>query len=730
MKLKYYSGLIFFFFFFGLNLSATHIVGGYFNYRCINSSNPTQVVYEIEFRMYVDCINGNPQATDPEIIVSIFNQSNQLLRLNFDTLQRNRTRLVPSEIDNPCIVESPDVCVQEVFYSGLISIPKNQNFLLVYQRCCRNSIIDNITNPRNQGNTFSIEVPSFNSVGCNASPQFNQFPPISICAGFDVDLDLSASDFDGDSLVYSLCAPLNYSNQFNPRPVPAFPPPYQEIQFIAPQTAANPIPSSPQLSINAATGKLSGIPTILGTFVVGFCVEEYRNGVLLSTTRRDVQINTGDCVPLISSAVQDQEQFCTGLTVQFRNNSFSPNATIQGYKWDFGDPTRLDDTSRLFEPTYTYADTGIYTITLIANPDLPCSDTSTNEFRVLQLLDPSIDTEGQLCADENNINFSVGGAYENYATFNWDFGTQANIPLSNQNRVNNVSFTGAGPFPVQLIVNQDNCTDTILESISLFDNPIAGFDFDVFEGCSPLFVNYRDLSSFSGSRAQYFWDFGDNTVSNDVNPSHTYSEPGFYSIGLLLITEQDCIDTVLTTLDSAIRVFPNPQSILTIADAKLNLKNARFEFDGRSSFNYDSAQILIAGSIVSYNDFFTTQLRDTGRFDVDLITFNEFGCSDTSSSEIYIFEEFEFIIPNIFTPNGDGINDDFKVRACGVYEYEIAIYNRFGSQLFESNSMNINWDGRVNGYKASSGVYFYVIRVMDFKSDYYEYSGTVTLLAE
>ena len=67
----------------------------------------------------------------------------------------------------------------------------------------------------------------------------------------------------------------------------------------------------------------------MGQYLLGYCVEEYRNGVLINTTRRDIQVNTGSCDPVITSAIQDQNLFCDGLTVQFQNNSTS-NVALQG----------------------------------------------------------------------------------------------------------------------------------------------------------------------------------------------------------------------------------------------------------------------------------------------------------------------------------------------------------------------------------------------------------------
>ncbi len=84
------------------------------------------------------------------------------------------------------------------------------------------------------------------------------------------------------------------------------------------------------------------------------------------------------------------------------------------------------------------------------------------------------------------------------------------------------------------------------------------------------------------------------------------------------------------------------------------------------------------------------------------------------------------IVPNTFTPNNDGINDEFKVNLNGnkVLNYNISIFTNWGILIFNSNNSNINWDGRTtSGLKAIDGTYFYVI---DFNGK--QYKGTILVL--
>ena len=83
-------------------------------------------------------------------------------------------------------------------------------------------------------------------------------------------------------------------------------------------------------------------------------------------------------------------------------------------------------------------------------------------------------------------------------------------------------------------------------------------------------------------------------------------------------------------------------------------------------------------------------------------------------------------IPNAFTPNGDGINDEFVVNLNGVTiaNYEMKVYNRWGVLLFTSLSNNVNWDGRTNaGVKCTEGSYYYILKLNGA-----EYKGSLLLL--
>ncbi|NDH89736.1 MAG: PKD domain-containing protein, partial [Flavobacteriia bacterium] len=235
---------------------------------------------------------------------------------------------------------------------------------------------------------------------CNSSPQWDSTPPIVLCSQEFLNIPVTCTDPDGDSLFYELCSLYHGGGKgqgggFNtPQPNPPAPPPYTTIPYKAPNTTVNPIPGNPPLAMNPSTGHLQGKITVTGQYVMAMCVEEWRNGVLLNTIRRDYQFNVTACQAAIwadiISEVDDPTQLCIGTTVPFQEDSY--NATF--FHWDFGDPNSTTDTSNLPNPVYTFNDTGVYLVTLIANPGWPCADTDQVEFHIYPPINAGINYTG------------------------------------------------------------------------------------------------------------------------------------------------------------------------------------------------------------------------------------------------------------------------------------------------------------------------------------------------
>jgi gliding motility-associated-like protein len=105
------------------------------------------------------------------------------------------------------------------------------------------------------------------------------------------------------------------------------------------------------------------------------------------------------------------------------------------------------------------------------------------------------------------------------------------------------------------------------------------------------------------------------------------------------------------------------------------------------------------------------------------------GCTAIDSVLVTVINEFDVFLPNIFSPDGDGYNDVFYIRGKGIRELEFYIYDRWGQKIFESSSVDVGWDGDINGKPANNGVYVYVVLAKPYDSEEVtELSGNVTLI--
>lgn len=105
---------------------------------------------------------------------------------------------------------------------------------------------------------------------------------------------------------------------------------------------------------------------------------------------------------------------------------------------------------------------------------------------------------------------------------------------------------------------------------------------------------------------------------------------------------------------------------------------------------------------------------------------------DYIAKVITIDPEFHLYIPNVFTPDGNGLNDVFQPKGIGIDEtdYKMLIFDRWGELIFQSNEFRKGWDGTVKGHskKATQDVYVYKIYVKDLKGNRHEFVGHVTCL--
>ena len=168
--------------------------------------------------------------------------------------------------------------IEQYTYEAVINLSKCSNWVLSVCEAARNNSIGTISNPGQED--LCVEATLNNIVFCNNSPTFTQYPTPFICVGSYYCYNNGAVEIDGDSLVYSLVTPLVSNNGGT-------------VNYIPPYSITNPVGGGSSFDPN--TGNLCVTPPNLITGVLAIKVTEYRNGLIIGSIIRDIQINTFSC---------------------------------------------------------------------------------------------------------------------------------------------------------------------------------------------------------------------------------------------------------------------------------------------------------------------------------------------------------------------------------------------------------------------------------------------------
>ena len=707
---------------------AAHLVGGEISYKCVGTGVNGNT-YQIRLTIYRDC-NSSGAPFDMQAPITIYGGPNQNTVVQTVMVGRGPIVGIPAVVNNPCLQTPPNVCTEKATYTTNVTLqPATHGYTITYQRCCRNNTISNVANSGTWGSSYYIKIPPQDSV-CNSSCAFISDPPIVMCKDDSLNIDFSVQELDGDSVFYSLCQPLHGGSQNNPAPNPPSSPPYTPVPFLFPYSTGYPLPTTPTVGINSSTGILSGTPIGVGQYVFAVCAEEYdSNGVLLSTLRRDYQFNVMVCQSNVSSNPTPQifqpNTLCNGTTVTFLDSSY--NGT--NYLWLFNDPNNPGASATGQNPTYTYGDTGTYTIQLIINPGYACTDTAEVTYELYNPVNPAFSFTGPVCFDENLITFQNQSSNGGNALASWDFGPDASIPTFTGWNPPPIVFNTWGDHYVSLTVEENGCEDTFLDTVRIYRRPETNVSVENQIGCAPFTVAFWD-STITDGQVIYNWDFGDGVLSNDSNAVYTYANPGTYDLNLTIWFIEGCTDTITVSYDDFITVYPSPTSSFVADPTNATIYTSNIEITDLAADPSDDIITSMGDGSIYYNQAqFSHSYTDTGWFEVEHVVINTFDCPDTSRATVRINPETLIFVPNAFTPDGDGKNEIFFATAVGIKEFSLKIFNRWGEVLFETTDPSTGWDGmHPNGKEAIQGVYTWMVFAKGQNDKLIEKRGHLSLL--
>ncbi|MBT3417787.1 MAG: hypothetical protein HN427_03325, partial [Flavobacteriales bacterium] len=253
---------------FNYDAFSTHAAGMDISYQCITQGTNSDT-YKITLKFYRDCDGVSAPSTHTLNYSSSCGSGS--INLN----------MVGGAVDiNPLCASYCNggnaFGIEEYTYEGTITLAHCSNWVLRVCECCRNNAINTINNPG--GAELCVEATLNNTVYCNNSPTFSEYPTPFVCTGNYFCYNNGAIEIDGDSLVYSLVTPLD-----NPG----------TVTYIGGYSVTNPVGGGS--TFDPITGNLCVTPPGIVSGVLAIKVSEYRNGILIGSIIRDIQINAFAC---------------------------------------------------------------------------------------------------------------------------------------------------------------------------------------------------------------------------------------------------------------------------------------------------------------------------------------------------------------------------------------------------------------------------------------------------
>lgn len=395
------------------------------------------------------------------------------------------------------------------------------------------------------------------------------------------------------------------------------------------------------------------------------------------------------------------------------------NATGPTYNWysDAGLTTAISTpsaystatTTAYLEVTDANGCSNSYGLDVTVNP-LPSANTTSSDI--------CDDGTGQATFDLTSMESTVDGGAGN--TINWfsdaglttAIGTPATYTTSTTTVYAEVTDATTG------------CTNAAVVDLNVTASPSAPILSSNSSYCEG--ENISDLTANGGGGTITWYD--DASLSNAVGTGSTFT-PTLSGTGSTTYYVVEDLGGCISEMDSVtVTINSNPVANFTASATNGNIP-LDVDFTDASTGNGLSYSWEFGDNNTSNQQNPSNTFDELGSFTTVLTVTDNNGCTDTTSAVITVAGESVLIIPNIFSPNGDGLNDTWNVEGTNITEIQGTIMNRWGQVMFMFDLLEMGWDGRtVSGVEASEGTYYYIIEAVGQDGTVYNYQGPFELV--
>jgi len=414
---------------------------------------------------------------------------------------------------------------------------------------------------------------------------------------------------------------------------------------------------------------------------------------------------------------------CEKNDIAFTDSSIANFSNIISRNWIFGDATTQTNNITAF--TKKYDTTKIYLATLQVTTDSGCISTINQQSVDIKPL-PTINyTLPSICLPDGRGTFTnqstIVDNSEALFSYSWNFG-DINDPTSSTLKEPTHKYIALGPNNIKLkITTKDGCTDSLSKVLStIYPWPKASFSVNPTNVCLGDTIQFLDLGNgLTSAAVSWNWNLAGGFNSVLQNPKRQFTDSGTFNISYYFFNAQGCVSD---TVNKEVIVYPYPKLTLILKANVLEggsyIIRPKYVYGNNLTYLWTPPTYL-SSDIDSIP--VTTPLGDiTYRLNLTGIG----GCMVTDT--IFIKLLLAPIVPNAFTPNGDGINDRWRIQYLESYPgATVDVYNRYGQPIFSTVGYDVDWDGTVNGKALPIGTYYYVINPKNGRKII---SGSITII--
>jgi len=426
------------------------------------------------------------------------------------------------------------------------------------------------------------------------------------------------------------------------------------------------------------------------------------------TINESITITVDTTSPLVNAG-SDLTTTCNQPSVLLNGNSNG------NYTWS---PSLGLSNTTILTPTASPTSSTDYTLTA-TNPSNGCTSSDVVTVTVSQNL-PTADAGLDQVIDCNIDNVILDGSNSsNGSEFSYVWSTNGGSFIGST--TNNIVNSNQDGIYILTVTNSSNgCSsiDTVLISIDTI-SPTITLPNSLTLDCnsSQLTINGSNSTGIGNS---YNWTTQNgNIVSGENTTTPLINSEGEYILNIQ--SANGCTTNTSITVSALQPPIAQINATPTEGEATLDVSFGNNSTGSNLTYSWDLMTSL--SNLETPNNSYDT----VGSYTIILTVTDDNGCSDSDTIVITVNDFSETIIPNIFTPNNDGLNDVFNVSG-DIETLTGAIFNRWGQQIYYWNTIKGGWDGYTNGgIKASEGTYYYILNIKFRDQSTKKYTGPFTL---